>query len=176
MLELQNIWLFVWLSSPSFTFKFQSHWWTKKQKLAAFTKYKINKWLFYISDQQNQRSSKKKTPKNKNSDTSVVAYLHSLSSSVYSGPLFGGRYGLICCQRCGGQMMWEARPWSSPTDTWEKFNKTQPELRNRWQVGNAWLPSIRLILLFVIPIQHFRGTFFKINAGKMSTSSMLNHG
>lgn len=41
------------------------------------------------------------------------------SSSVSSGPLFGGRADSIRAQRRGGQMMWEARPWSSPTDTWE---------------------------------------------------------
>lgn len=50
----------------------------------------------------------------------VCSCLHPSSSWVSSGPLFAGRDGLICCQRCGGQMMWEARPWSSPTDTWEK--------------------------------------------------------
>lgn len=39
-----------------------------------------------------------------------VVYLHPSSSSVSRGPRFGGRDGLICCQRLGGQMMWEARP------------------------------------------------------------------
>lgn len=31
--------------------------------------------------------------------------LHPSSSSVFTGCLFGGRDGLICCQRFGGQMM-----------------------------------------------------------------------
>lgn len=57
MLELQNIWHFVWVLHHGFSclvtecrrFKFQSHWWTRKQELATFTKYIINKWLFNIS-------------------------------------------------------------------------------------------------------------------------------
>lgn len=54
---------------------------------------------------------------------------YSSSSSVSTGRLLGGRDALICCQRFGGQMMWEARPWSSPTDTWGE-KKTHRKVLN----------------------------------------------
>lgn len=56
---------------------------------------------------------------------------YSSSSSVSTGRLLGGRDALICCQRLGGQMMWEARPWSSPTDTWGEKQNTQKKCLKR---------------------------------------------